>query len=48
MTTTIASEGAATALPVTGSGPFSLVVAVIGVVATIVGSLLRHVAAWRA
>lgn len=44
MTTPVASEVSATALPVTGSGPFTLVVALIGLVATGVGWLTRRLA----
>jgi hypothetical protein len=48
MTTALSSEIGISPLPVTGAGPFSIVVGLIGVVAVASGVLLKHVAQRKA
>ena len=44
MTTPVATEAAPTVLPLTGSGPFTLIVGLIGLAAVGIGWLMRRAA----
>lgn len=47
MSAVLGAEGSASTLPVTGSGPFSILVALIGVISVAFGGLLRRIGSRR-